>query len=296
MPQDLDATYIKESLFSNTDFVKKVPVLTFLSGDQVGRQIMLADDHVVIGRSPDATIMLRDALISRLHITIEYNKQSRSYIARDLQSTNGTFINGKRITESMLHDSDKIVIGNTILRFGWSDMYDIKYHTEIDNLLNLDDLTGLVIKRRFDEELNRYIAVARTKDTLLAMIMIDIDGVKKINDTHGHVYGALTISQTGKLIKTVIGNKGLASRFGGDEFMIFLPNITLDAAFQVAEAIRIQVEMHTFELDGVVVHPTISAGVSSLKKNDSSDTLFRRADEALYMSKRTGRNKVTIVD
>ena len=80
MPQDLDATYIKESLFSNTDFVKKVPVLTFLSGDQVGRQIMLADDHVVIGRSPDATIMLRDALISRLHITIEYNKQRNNFV------------------------------------------------------------------------------------------------------------------------------------------------------------------------------------------------------------------------
>lgn len=296
MSQDLDATYIKESLFTNTDFVKKIPVLTFLSGDQVGRQIMLADDHVIIGRSPDATIMLRDSRISRLHIAIEYNKEFQAYIARDLNSTNGTFVNGNRVTESILKDSDKIVIGSTILRFGWSDMYDLKYHTEMDNLLNLDELTGLVIKRRFDEELKRYIAVARTKETILAMIMIDIDGVKKINDTHGHVYGALTISQTGKLIKAVIGSKGLASRFGGDEFMIFLPNFTLDAAFQVAETIRIQVEMHTFELDGIVVHPTISAGVSSLKKNDSSDTLFRRADEALYISKRTGRNKVTVVE
>jgi len=182
---------------------------------------MLADDHVIIGQTADATIMLRDALITRLHIAIEFNKESRTYITRDLKSTNGTFINGNRITESILQVSDKIVIGNTILRFGWSDIYDIKYHTEIDDLINLDDLTGLVLKRRFDEELHRYITVARTKDTLLAMIMIDIDGVKKINDTHGHVYGALSISQTGKLIKAVIGNQGMASRFDGDEFMVF---------------------------------------------------------------------------
>jgi len=75
-----------------------------------------------------------------------------------------------------------------------------------------------------------------------------------------------------------------------------LPNFNLDAACQVAETIRIQVEMHTCELDGNVVHPAISAGVSSMKKHDSSDTFFRRADEALYISQRTGRNKVTVVE
>lgn len=98
----------------------------------------------------------------------------------DLKSTNGTFVNGNRINEATLKEADKILIGSTInTRFGWSDAIDLQYQNEIDNLLNIDELTGLIVKRRFDEELNRYIAVAASKGADLAMIMIDIDGVKK---------------------------------------------------------------------------------------------------------------------
>lgn len=293
MSEELATTFLKENWFSDKDFEKKVPGLTILSGDQVGRRIMLADDRITIGRSPEATIMLRDTLTSRLHIAIEFDPTFGFYVLHDLKSTNGTFVNGNRINEATLKEADKILIGSTIFRFGWSDAIDLQYQNEIDNLLNIDELTGLIVKRRFDEELNRYIAVARTKGADLAMIMIDIDGVKKINDTHGHAYGAHTISQTGHLIKAATEQKGLASRFGGDEFMIFLPTFTLDAAVQLAETLRRQVETHCFELEGIRVHPTLSIGISVLKKNDSMDSLFKRADEALYMSKRTGRNKVS---
>jgi diguanylate cyclase len=204
-------------------------------------------------------------------------------------------LNGVRITEAALKESDKILIGNIILRFGWSDVFDLQYQDEIDNLLNIDELTGLIVKRRFDEELNRFIAVSRTQGTDLAMIMMDIDGVKQINDTHGHSFGAYTISQTGKLIKTVTDHKGLASRFGGDEFMVFLPKFTMADAKQIAETIRLQVETYNFEMEGITLRPTLSIGVSILKKDDTTASLFKRADEALYMSKRTGRNKVSAI-
>jgi diguanylate cyclase (GGDEF)-like protein len=293
MSDDFGTVILKANWFSDEDFEKKVPGLTFLSGDQVGRRIMLANDQITMGRSSEATIMLRDTLVSRLHLAIGFNPETGGYLIKDLQSTNGSFLNGVRITEAALKESDKILIGNTILRFGWSDVFDLKYQNEIDNLLNIDELTGLVVKRRFDEELDRFIAVSLTRGAELAMIMMDIDGVKQINDTHGHAFGAYTISQTGKLIKAITNQKGLASRFGGDEFMVFLPNFKRDAAEQIAETIRSQVETYNFEMEGIVLRPTISIGVSILKKNDTMDSLFKRADEALYMSKRTGRNKVS---
>ncbi len=295
MSEDCRTIILNANWFSDKDFEKKVPGLTVLSGEQVGRRIMLADDRITIGRSPEATIMLRDTLISRLHLAIDFNPELGGYVIQDLKSSNGSFLNGIRFMEATLKESDKILIGNIILRFGWSDVFDLQYQDEIDNLLNIDELTGLIVKRRFDEELNRFIAVSRTQGAELAMIMMDIDGVKQINDTYGHSFGAYTISQTGKLIKAATDHKGLASRFGGDEFMIFLPNFTMDAAGQIAETIRVQVETHNFAMEGISLRPTISVGVSILKMNDSMDSLFKRADEALYMSKRTGRNKVTTI-
>ena len=295
MSEDFGTIILKGNQFSGKDFEKKVPGLTCLSGNQVGRRIMLADDRITLGRAPESTILLRDSLVSRLHLAVDFNPEGGGYLIRDLGSSNGTFLNGIRITEAALKDRDKILIGNTILRFGWSDVFDLQYQTEIDNLLNIDELTGLIVKRRFDEELNRYIAVSRAQGAELAMIMIDMDGVKQINDTHGHSFGAYSIAQTGKLIKAATEHRGLASRFGGDEFMVFIPNVNIEAAQQIAEMIRQQVEAHHFELEGIPLHPTVSIGVSGLKSDDTMASLFKRADDALYQSKRTGRNKVSIV-
>jgi two-component system, cell cycle response regulator len=285
----------REKKFSNADFEKKIPSLTFLAGDQVGRRIMLADDRITLGRAPEATILVRDTHVSRMHLAVEFEPQKGHYVIRDLGSSNGSFLNGSHITQAVLTDSDKILIGNTILRFGWSDAFDLKYQTEIENLINIDELTGLIVKRRFDEELNRYIAVARSQGTELVMIMIDIDGVKRINDTHGHAYGAYTIAQTGRLIKSATEQKGLASRFGGDEFMVFIPDATLDEAYQRAEALRHQIETDPFEKDGIVLKPTVSIGISEFKPDDTVISLFKRTDDALYLAKRTGRNKVSVV-
>jgi len=177
MPEYIDTIIASGKQFSDKDFEKKVPNLTYLGGDQVGRRIMLADDRVTLGRSPEATIMLRDNHVSRLHIAIAFDPDRNGYRIQDLGSSNGTLLNGAHISGAILQDSDKILIGETMLRFRWSDVLDLQYQTEIDNLVNIDELTGLVVKRRFDEELNRYIAVAKTQGKGLAMIMMDLDGL-----------------------------------------------------------------------------------------------------------------------
>ncbi len=283
-----DRTYL------DSDFKKKVSVLTFMSGKQVGRRIMLADDRITLGRSSKATIMLQDTHVSRLHLAVDTILANGAYQIRDLGSSNGTWLNGSRISEAIIKDSDKITIGNTMLRFSRADTFDLKYQSELDQLINIDALTGLVVKRRFDEELNRFVAVARKQGSCLAMMMMDMDGLKQINDTHGHPFGAFAIAETGRVIKAVIGQKGLASRFGGDEFMAFLPDECAEAAGRIGEQIRRSVEAHAYQKDGLTLEPTICVGVSTLKPADTMASLLKRADEALYQSKRTGRNRVSI--
>jgi diguanylate cyclase (GGDEF)-like protein len=265
-----------------------------MTGDHIGRRILLADDQITLGRSQDATIFLDDSHVSRLHLSIEFDPDMRVYRVKDLQSSNGTLLNGKRISEALLKESDKIIVGQTILSFGLADELDLEYQAEIDKLMNIDELTGLVVKRRFDEEMNRSIAVARMREENLAMIMIDVDGLKQINDRHGHAFGAYAIAQTGKLIKATIDKKGLACRFGGDEFMVFLPNLNAEEARLVAEQIRKCIENYPYEKDGVTLSPTISLGVSALKADDNMSSIFSRADKALYSSKKDGRNKVSV--
>ncbi len=294
MTEYIDTIIATTKKYSDKDFERKVPGLIYLGGQQVGRRIMLADDRITLGRSPEATIMLRDNHVSRLHIAIEFDPDRNGYRVKDLGSSNGTLLNGARISEAILKDSDKILIGETMLRFGWSDVFDLQYQTEIDNLVNIDELTGLIVKRRFDEELNRHIAVAKAKGRGLAMIMMDMDGLKQINDRYGHSFGAYAIAETGVLIKAAYENKGLASRFGGDEFMAFMPNVQPEEAHRVAESLRMRVEIHPYEKDGISLRPTICIGISNLKADDSMTSLFTRADEALYLSKRSGRNKVSV--
>ena len=279
-----------------SDFQKKIPILTFIGGSQVGRRVLLADDSITLGRAHDATILINDPAVSRLHMEIEYDPQSNVYAVNDLGSSNGTLVNGKTIKTSVLSEGDKIIIGQTVLRFSWIDAVDMVFHGEVDRLINIDGLTGLVVKRRFDEEFSRHVAVALRNESPLSMLMIDMDGLKRINDTYGHPFGAYSISETAKIIKTVMSSKGLASRFGGDEFMAFLPNTPVDKAREIAEEIRRNVEQHNYEKDNARFSLTISIGLAMLKENDTPETLFKRADDALYISKKSGRNRVSVIE
>jgi len=279
--------------FNTTDFREKKPILTFLRGDQVGRHILLAEDTITLGRAPDATILINDNHVSRVHCNIEYDKQFNVYLLNDLNSSNGTLLNDERVSRAILEEGDKIIMGGTVLKYSLVDKIDIEFHGELEKLINIDELTGLVVKRRFDEELHRHVAVAHRDESKLSMLMMDLDGIKTINDTRGHPFGAYTIAETGKLVKKIISGRGLSSRFGGDEFMSFLPGATLEEAVAAAESVRAEVESHSYEKEGIRLRPTISIGAAELGKDESAEDLLKRADEALYRAKNAGKNRVS---
>jgi len=128
-------------------------------------------------------------------------------------------------------------------------------------------------------------------------IMFDIDHFKKVNDTYGHRLGDAVISAVGGLIRSTVGERGIAVRYGGEEFAVLLPRHDVSVAQEMAELVRRGVEQgkirqsHGSEAIGGI---TISAGVARGTLNQDAYEVLERADQALYSSKREGRNRVTV--
>ena len=251
------------------------------------------DGPVVIGRDPDCNITLQDFEVSRRHAMISPTS-SGEFLLTDLESTNGTRVHGMPVTrECVLRDGEKIIVGGTVLRFGLADQLDIDFHSEISTLVNTDLLTGLPSKLRFDQALEFTMKDCGRNGLPLSLLMMDMDGLKKINDTHGHLFGAYVIGETGKLIARVIGGSGQACRFGGDEFSALLPAHDIITATALAEKIRLAVETAGFEKDGISLKPTISIGVAAYPETgDKPLELVASADGALYRAKAMGKNCV----
>ena len=248
----------------------------------------------IIGRSDACTFPLHDLKVSGRHATITPNSDGE-FILEDLNSTNGTRVDGSAVMgRTVLRDGDKIFVGETVIRFSLADDLDIDFHNEVATLVGVDPLTDLPSKRRFDEALEFAIQNALRRDISLAMLMMDMDGVKQINDTHGHIYGAHVIGETGRLIAKVIGSHGQACRFGGDEFSAFLPEHDLASACSIGEHIRQAIESAGFEMNGTALRPTISVGVSCYPQAAADSlSLITAADAALYRAKARGKNCVT---
>ncbi|MCO8120537.1 GGDEF domain-containing protein [Stieleria sp. TO1_6] len=282
-----------DSECGSCDRPAKTALLTVIRGHADLGVHQFLSGRTLIGRSPSCTLPLHDMKVSSQHAVIT-PLGNGDYCLDDLRSTNGTRVNGTPVTESwILKDGEKIFLGQTVIRFSLADELETSFHNEVATLVGTDPLTGLPSKRRFDEALEFSLQTALRNGSPLAMLMMDMDGVKRINDTHGHLFGAHVIGQTGRLIGHVVGDRGHACRFGGDEFSVFLPGHDNDTAAAIGEQVRLALENAKLEMQGIALHPTISIGVASFPQAASNAlALLARADEALYRAKANGRNCV----
>jgi diguanylate cyclase (GGDEF)-like protein len=255
---------------------------------------VVCERGVTIGRDADVELPLDDVSISRRHCRVEREEASGTYRVVDLGSTNGTRVNGVRIDAPFaLSEGDKIVLGASIVRFTHADRMDVEFQEKLESLVATDALTGLLTKRKFDRAFGLAVDRALAAGGALGVLVMDIDGLKQINDTHGHEMGAYAIVEIARLVRGAVGARGEICRFGGDEFVAYLPGAERTAATDVAERIRRDVEAHPFECAGVRMSPTISIGVATFPDDGrSAEELFRAGDRALYRAKAAGRNRV----
>jgi diguanylate cyclase (GGDEF)-like protein/PAS domain S-box-containing protein len=160
-----------------------------------------------------------------------------------------------------------------------------------------DELTGVLNRRGFVESARTELSRACRYGHSTGMILFDIDGLKTINDTLGHMAGDQVISEVIKCSLENIRDVDLFARWGGDEFTILLPETDHEAAVQTANRLCLAIHEHEFQLEDRPVRMTISVGVAATDRCDATiDSLFRQADQALYSSKNTGKNRVSSVD
>jgi len=165
---------------------------------------------------------------------------------------------------------------------------------ELEKLSNTDDLTGLHNKRWLLARLSEEVRRAERYQLGVALILMDMDHFKRINDARGHLFGDQVLVAFSDVLRQSFRSVDRVARFGGEEFAVVLPETDLAGAVDAAERFRIKVESSTFA--GMAL--TISAGVAALERpgEGSVETLLRQADEALYLAKRAGRNRVVAAD
>jgi len=172
-----------------------------------------------------------------------------------------------------------------------------RLYAEVERLATLDEVTGILNRRRLFQLGRREMELSRRYGTSLAAILLDIDLFKKINDTYGHTAGDRVLSGIASTISHNIREIDLFGRYGGEEFVILLPSTGAEAAREVAERVRELVAGLRFDTERGPLEVTISLGVAMLTGDiPSLVTLIDRADQAMYSAKQAGRNRVEVYE
>lgn len=173
-------------------------------------------------------------------------------------------------------------------------------YAEVLKHATLDALTGLNNRRQFEMRLNQEIATNRRKNTPLCCMMLDVDYFKKVNDTYGHAAGDCVLKAVSQVILKEIREYDIASRYGGEEFFILLPQTNIEEASFVAQRLKKTIEDTKMDISEAKVPNikhlkiTVSIGVSDFEPSEAAEDLYHNADKALYDAKNRGRNKVVV--
>ena len=170
---------------------------------------------------------------------------------------------------------------------------------EVKQEAAVDDLTGLVNRRAFDARLRRAVSRAKTDAVPLALLLLDVDHFKHVNDTYGHKVGDLVLRLVGRLLADNVKGRDTAARYGGEEFAVILAGADLRAGAIVGEQMRAALDGKRLVNKGSGQHlrgVTVSVGVAQLRPGEAASALVERADAALYRAKNHGRNQVCTED
>jgi two-component system cell cycle response regulator len=258
----------------------------------LGRRHVLDQEVVTIGRYRENDIVLDSDSVSRRHARVEH-RDARIYLT-DLDSTNGTYVNddNEPVRDTQLRRGDQVKIGDTIFKYLSGSDVETQYHETIFNMTITDGLTDVGNKKRLDQLVEKEIPRALRHNRELALLMVDIDHFKDVNDTYGHLAGDSVLRDLAGIMAKRLRPDDELGRYGGEEFAAILPETSLGGALKIAEDLRGLVEQHRFIVEGEQIRVTVSIGAAALKQGMDAKAFFRAADEMLYKAKNGGRNRV----
>jgi diguanylate cyclase (GGDEF)-like protein len=284
--------------------VKDRAALVMLTGINAGQVFTLEEEREnTLGRGSDSTCFVDDSGVSRLHARIYRDVEGGRWLFEDRGSTNGSFVGGKAVkAPTEVKSGDRIQLGpNVVLRFAILDATEADLQRKLFDSSTRDALTHLYNRRYFAERLVAEVAYARRHQTPLALIMIDVDHFKAVNDTYGHLAGDAVLCAVADEILRVVRTEDVVARYGGEEMIVLARASGRDAGARLAE--RIRASMAELRVNGTgapaTIRLTVSLGVAVLDELDlgtEESALIGLADARLYRAKQAGRNRVVTED
>ena len=254
--------------------------------------IALEHSQITLGRSSQCDIPIADHSISRQHAEIRTTESGPVIV--DLESTNGISVNGSAVELHPLKSGDCIQLGNHVFRFLADDDLEAQYHETVYSMMTRDGLTGAYNKRYLEETLEREVARCKRHQRPLALIMIDVDNFKSVNDSYGHMIGDQVLQELASRLQSILRKDDVLARFGGEEFAILMVEAHAEHAIEIAERCRGAVAAEPIQATIGAVPVTISLGVTAPQSVDlgTGNELIADADARLYEAKRAGRNRI----
>jgi len=270
--------------------------LHVIKGPRVGEVLSVERDGAVLGRGDDADLRIQDPSLSRAHV--RFTRTGDTLSITDLDSRNGTLVEGARLEGTRkLKNGDLIALGGVLVRFAIQDATEVQVSRDLYEAAVRDRLTGLYNRGYFEDRLQAEFAFVRRHHTSLALLLIDLDHFKQINDTHGHPIGDEVLKAAAVKIRESLRAEDLAARYGGEEFIVLARGTDAGGAQVLGQRLRTRISLLEVLTLGGIVKVTASVGVAVMKKELGYDTvaeLVSAADEALYEAKRNGRNQVVV--
>ena len=268
-------------------------------GQPIGELVPIPLDGLMIGRSADCGLSLPEAEVSRNHarITLALKGEAVTVNLQDQGSTNGTFVNGRRLGTEVreVQDGDVVRVGAHAFKLKQLDEMERQYHQAVLAQTTVDPLTGVSNRATVLHHLEKHFELARRHRRPLTVILCDLDHFKQINDQHGHQAGDAVLQTFGIQLLGRLRGSDHVGRIGGEEFLVVLPETVAREAIGVADDLRLGMEEDPITLPGTgnVVRVTCSLGVAELRDTDAdAGSLLARVDVALYRAKAAGRNRV----
>jgi len=262
----------------------------FVEGEQVlGLRVPLGDE-VELGRDPACAVRLFADDVSRRHARI--SADAEGHLVVDLSSTNGTWVNGREVRVHRLRAGDRIRLGGFVARYVAAGDPEGRQLADLALASRRDPLTGLPNRRAFEEDLAREVARAARGGGPLAVVMLDVDRFKVVNDGYGHAVGDVVLRAVAARAQGAVRAGDVVARLGGEELGVLLPGADLSCAAEVAERIRAALAALPVDAGGHALSVTASLGCATFAPGEAPEALVARADARLYDAKRDGRNLV----
>ena len=278
----------------------KRPCLVVIAGQHLG-EIFPIEGEIIIGRDADAQLRLpEDEGVSRRHARV--TKVAEGALLADLGSQNGTYVDGERVQEHVLKEGMKIRVGQTtVLKFARYDEVEEKAQRQLLESALRDGMTHAFNRRYFLQRLAAEVRFAERHHQPLALLMLDIDHFKALNDKYGHTLGDEVLRTLVAVLSETLRAEDVLARYGGEEFAVLVRGVSKENAAILGERLRRVVETIALKHEGTTIALTISVGIANFPIADGPEgapseqtgqKLIELADAALYRAKNGGRNRV----